>query len=105
MLQFGLPGFEMTEDGLARLPERAVHVEISLLGEIPDSDFLWGCHRSRRGFILPNQDAQQRGLADTIGADQRHARTLRDGEADAAEEVEIAEGFGERGGCDERHGC
>ena len=58
---------------------------------------------SARGFFDPDQDTQQRRLADAVGTDQRQPRALRDRKRNTREQFVRAEGFGEGGDSDEGH--
>lgn len=89
---------------MTRIPESSLHFEICLLRQIPDSDSPRAADRSRRGFILPDEDSEERGFADAVRTDERHARALRNGEGEAGKEIGRAEGFGEGGNGDEGHG-
>jgi hypothetical protein len=85
------------------IPESSLHFEICLLRQVPDSDSPRAADRSRRGFILPDEYAEQGRFADTIRTDKREARAFCNGEGQVGEQVERAEGFGEGGYGDEGH--
>ena len=86
------------------IPESSLHFEICLLRQIPDSDSPRAADRSRRGFILPDEDTEQGRFANAVRTDKREARAFRNGEGQVREQVERAEGFGEGGDRDEGHG-
>lgn len=97
-MEFVLLLDETRKRGQARVPERPLHLEVGLLRKVPDPRGPGAGYRSRRGFILPDEDAQEGGLATAIGADDREPRALGNGKTEAAEDVFRAEGFGEGGG-------
>ena len=103
-VKFVLLSDETRERGQARLPERALHLEVGLLRQIPDSRGPRAGHCPRRGFFVPDQDTEQGGLATAVGTDDGEPRAFWHGKCDAAENIFRAEGFGERRGGNEGHG-
>ena len=88
---------------MTRIPESADHLEICLLRQIPDTDSPRAADRSRRGFILPDEDTEQGRFANAVWTDEREARSFCNGEGEASKDIGRAEGFGEGGDGDEGH--
>ena len=101
--QFPLTSNEVGKNGKASVPNGASHLKLGLLRQVSDPDGFGTRNRPARGFIQPDQDAQERGLAAAVGSHQRQARAFWDGKRDTGEQVQRAEGFGEVVGSDKRH--
>jgi hypothetical protein len=75
----------MSAKTLTALPERAVHLEIGLLREVADPTPLAHPTVPEEASSSPTRMRNRRGLAHAVWADQRHARALRNREANARE--------------------
>ena len=99
--ELGLLADEFHEDRFTRVPDRAFELKIGLLGQIARAQTFEASHFAGRGLLQADQDAQQGGLADAIGADEGQARAAGNGKRNIAEDVLRAKGLGEGCGRDQ----
>ncbi len=94
---------DFRENGFGHLPERPRHLEVGLLGEIADPQPPGTVETARGGFILPGQDAQERGFTNAIRPDNPEPGAFFDAKSQPGEDIAVAESFGQIGNSDERH--
>ena len=78
---------------MAGVPERSLHLEIRLLGKIPNADSLRAGNRARAGFVGARDDSQERRLADAVWTHQANARAFVNRKGQPRKEVCRAERF------------
>src|SRR5690606_17281110 len=84
---------EVREGLQADIPQSALQLEICFLGEVANLQVSGACHGSGGWFFLSGEVAQESGLANAVGADQREPRTFCDRKGYVGKNVFRAERF------------